>query len=751
MTIPVGDIIWGVRIEGLGDPSLVTTPGTDDARFRFADKAPAGDSFGLYKDVLQETSPGVISYSLDFRTGRATTGSMEVGLLHTAEVRDMLSNLTPEPVARLSTVADEFTTAITLPNYLTGQGKVIYIKREAFYLETHQGGGVYDVQRGVLGTRVQDHDPNRDGEDVEAFEDMQEQEARRVELFYVAPGGGYADEVTVWSGVIEDLGTEDHLDLLVIKVIGALGVMRDTVFLRRQWSATVDAINLGAARGEVWGEVPALAFFHPDVPEWSTDANIKPDGKPNLSGIWSFDDEILVEWLGSLFTLKYLDDAATLDRWAVEPWSPFGQLAESLQETLTDGQSWRDTSCRQIFCTDPQTPMASRLPKNALDCVLALVTSTRRGDNGVHDLKVDFGISLPLALLDETGILQLRDQLGELLDVDRFFIGLANEPEKALDKIERELLHPFGLGWTVTSAGLLGVAYWSELPASSSETALDADTILKVISQDYGLKNRLDEVEFRYTPGRLDNPKLVDTTNSTAQQRLLGAQRAQAMQGTAISDPAQAYEWALTHLLRWRNKVPIIELEAHMSANVAVGDTVLLTDVGVMGKGKTEGVTSSRCIVLGKQIDVDKNRLRYKLAHIGIHQGRLGRISASGEVSAYDGPSLTITLTPGAFIQAGGNGVYDDDIFAFEAAFTVQICDEFGQQQDAAILVDSVDTSLGQIVLNTAPSSAPSFGDLVLLSAYPTATAAMRARDAFIADNAGGVGTNPDAGYEYTG
>ena len=236
MSIPQGSIIWGVRFEGVGNTALASVPGTSDDLYRFADAATSGDTRGLYLPYLRQDSPGGFEQSINFRTGKSSISAIEIGLLVRAKVRDFFAVHRPQPVARLTANLAVGATSIALGSgYTTGAGKNHYIKREAIYLSAHLGSGLYTCVRGVLGTAEERHDTARPNEDLEVCDRISVLSGRKVELFYVVPGGGYSDEVVIWNGVVDDVDDEDKTSLTV-QCIGSIALARDPVIPVSQWT-----------------------------------------------------------------------------------------------------------------------------------------------------------------------------------------------------------------------------------------------------------------------------------------------------------------------------------------------------------------------------------------------------------------------------------------------------------------------------------------------------------------------------------
>ena len=749
VAIPEGELIWGLKFRGIGPTSPT---GVSFSRYRWATERPAFDTLGLYEDSLGKGSPGRVGWSVDFRDGSSTISSLRFKLITTARVLREFGLLRSFASTSIVSAISATDTNVELGTAFTGNGgSVIWAKREAMSLDLETGPGMYDVTRGYHGTTPQAFNPAVPTEDVEVFQVNHVLQNRGVELFYVNPNAsGYADEVTVWTGTLEDVEHSEGTAALQIVCKGALGMLNGSTFLKRQWQGKVEGLDV--SKDNQGNLLQMNLVVYPDVPEWSYEENLLPF---TLSATPSAGDKALVEFGGSVFemVLARIDD---VNVYTVDLLRPFLRLTPAITE-----QQARDlqySGVKEVFISAPEAP--NSLGPNVFDILLRTLTSTSEGENGPDDLGIDLGIGMDFQLIDRAGILVLKNLLGPLAVADRFHLGIDSR-EDVQDKLEA-LLSAFDLVFTQGPTGLLGVAVWADLPVGYVEETITEDDLLIPANGEQGWTSVLDSIRYLYTPALhfLDQVRSVQVNDSIRRKRLTGSNKELEIDGTAVSDYWTAYQQALGKLLRYRDPLPIIEVKAQLSTNLTVGRTVLLTTGSVVGQDAgvpVEGVTSSRCMVLSKDIDLLGNSITYELAHIGVDVGNLGRISFSGRVSNYSaGIVVAVTLEPNDFVPVGGNGVYMFDIDACEALYTVQFLDANGTSVIPPVLVvNKAGNALefaGPLSSASRPSG-PIAGDIVVFADYAATTTSQREHgDAWIADPFGNINGVPgsEPGMEYT-
>jgi hypothetical protein len=199
----------------------------------------------------------------------------------------------------------------------------------------------------------------------------------------------------------------------------------------------------------------------------------------------------------------------------------------------------------------------------------------------------------------------------------------------------------------------------------------------------------------------------------------------------------------------------VVSCKVRLGLDVAVGRAVRLTLSGIVGVGPggqpVEGVEGSEGIVVSKDVDILEGSTTYKILHIGVGLGRLGRIAPSARVSTWDAVAKAATVEANRFVPTIGNGVFDNDPHSFEDLGAVQVLDEFGAVVISAGTLASV--GVGTLTFTTALVSlarptGPVAGDVVVPANYASATPAQTDRFAWIADSDGEL--SGDQGYEYT-
>lgn len=740
--INAGDIIWGIKVEGVGpsQPPLIA-----DARYRFTQRTPSVDPYGLYLDVLDEASPGRVGFDVDLKSSRSSIGSLDVSLLATPQVTAIFSRLRPVASASVGASVSPAATTISLGASFTGKGgRAVWVRREAVLLGGESSPGVYACVRGIFGTPAQRHDPSEPGADVEVFEVCPVLQGRRVELFWTT-GSGYGDEHTVWTGALDDAGHKG-LAAKTLRVLGLLGLVRDLELLPRQWAARVLSVYPGVFEQGPLSFPDMTATLEPVVPEWSNDDNLVPAAMPDPPALG---DTCFVALGESIFRAELVNATTSPYRYRLSTARPWRDWTPPLQRVE---EVHRGMVAREVWISDPES-----LGINVVEIILRVLTSTPDGDNGAYDLGADLGIGLPVGFVDVVGMERLRDRLGAA-HVERLVLGLEDRqtPTLALDWIEGKLLHPFGLVFALSEEGLLTLAQWEELPPYAVVEITD-DDLLEEPEEVDGYTALVDQVRFVYTPHEhlLGDTRLVDVRDAVRRRRLLGTGSSDQVDAAALSDAGLVYQLALSRLLRWRDPLPVVSCKVRLGLDVAVGRAVRLTLSGIVGVGAggqpVEGVEGSEGIVVSKDVDILEGSTTYKILHIGVGLGRLGRIAPSARVTTWDAVAKTASVEVNRFVPASGSGTFDNDPHSFEDKGAVQVLDEFGAVVISAGTLASVGVgtlTFTAALVSVARPAGPIAGDVIVPANYTSATPAQTNRFAWIANSDGEL--SGDQGYEYT-
>jgi hypothetical protein len=743
MSIPAGHLIWGIRIEGLGDPALVNDPATEDARWRFATGLPYGDTHGLYRDVLMGL-PEPISWRADPRDGHSSYGGTTLHLLHTHQVRGLLSRLRSYPTHRLVANLPADADLMEVEGAALTPGQTVWLRREALYVLSVEAPNTYRVLRGALSTPIQDHLVDRAGADLDLFTACHVLQARRVELFVITEGASYDEEIVVWSGLLDRVGALPADTAVSIELLGPLALLARLRLLPRPWEGEVYNVFYD---GPIDDQNPSgLLYVRSSSRAADLDIPAQPAGVTPEHG-----DQILLQIEGQLALATWRHNAGN-GYWLVEP-NPWQDLTDPIPDDERIKLVARRATARQVFSAHPQAPQ--RLGDDAIEIWLAVLTSTAGGGNGPYDRGWELGVGLPYTAFDLDGLERLRAQWAPLLRAPLFFVGREDEPAEVQRKLREELLAPMGLIETVTSDARLSLALWSELPVGYAEVHLSNDNVLELISQDYGWDSVLDQIVYEYTPEGhlLDEPRLVDLSNGTTRQRVLGALRDLRVNGRVISDYAQAYALALSALLRWRDPMPVLTVATHLSAEIALWRTCLLSHEALAtmeGPSPSSGVISTRCLAIGRTIDPGRGENVYTLLHLGLDQHRLGRIAPSAQVTAWNPGTSLLTLAPNVYSLSPGVA-YATDREPFAVDHVCHAITPEGLLVGVAVILaveptpDQLTIALGQ------PTDPPPMeAGVVLVNApYDDQTEPQRQRDISLADDTETIPDAGDPGYQF--
>lgn len=759
MSIPQGDIIYGARIEALGNPAAVSDLDSEDARYRFATGRPAGDVYGLYLDVMV-AEPEPITQRVDWRAASASYGGTTLELLHTEQVRGLLSRLRSYPVAKLG--ADLLAGAQTLELDVEGAlaaGDTIWCRREALYVLAELSTTTYTVQRGVMDTPIQEHRVARPGADLDVFKVCHTLQARRVEIFAVPAHGGYEDEVVIWSGLLDRAGHSPGAEVVWVELLGPLALLEKPALWPSQWRGEVEASIILGYNAEQPDASPHLIRLQGlaeavDLEESPAPGGTAQDG----SG-----EQILVAIEDHL----YLAENSRDDLWFVETPPAWQGLTDALTLDALAPSSLKGSLARHVLSAHPEAPQP--LGQDAVAIWAAVLTSTTDGENGPYDIGINLGVGMPHTALDLEALASLRALWGVVLQAPLFFLGREQErePVRVQEKLRRELLAPLGLVEIQTQRGLLALARWSDLPVGYAEPHLDDEQILELIAQDYAWDGQVDTVTYRYTPvgGRLSQTRTITPTNQTARERTIGALQEVRVEALALSDYAQVYSLALDTVLRWSQPVPVLTVVTHLSVLLIPGRTCTLSHsalVSMDGPDPVEGAQRIRCMVISRTIDPQAGHCSYQMLHIGLDQQSVGRVAPAAQVASWDAGQERATMEAHLYTPTSG-GAYEDDAEPFTAGHACSLIGPDGEVLDGVVLsgpvlVQEPDPGDGAYDLRlTIPAPVdpeddpvvPGAGDTLIGADYADQTAEQQERDVALCDDSDDIPSASALGFQY--
>lgn len=761
--LPSGDVAYYFTIEGLGKTSVTSGSGDSSKLWRFSTKAvPSSvDVDGLVKPWWTAGADGLFEFSrlvqqIDFRSGRFTIENAAFMVQPDDDDSDVdLKSELLLPSGRGSKLGDLdlssgslTATATTVALSATGQGgKLIYYKREAIQLGTEVGSsGVYNgCKRQLHGTRAELATVGRFGEDLEVRTRLDPRQGRRVTLYALSEtASSLADEIPIWAGVFHKAGRTIP-DVIQVECNGLTWLLRNLRLSPRPWFARVSVANYDddgllqlvfepleregeVARSHPWSAPAAPVVgdaVYVKVGEWAFEALYEPQG------VW-------VTWDASV----PLFDGARPQRGDIKA----GDIAQ------------------EFFATSPgapspvSSPAAGDLPlgspdRYATDVMLDLLHSTWSGANGVRDLGVVFGLGLPEAMIDSTQFERVGYRLGDRLQMDRTFIGTEDASgqargEVALDKLEKELLAPNEMAFSVTLDGRLGlVSFVYVSDPDDVEVVVDDDDLLAIVTWSSGDDKVLDGLKARYRR-RVDGSSFnVDVNNGFTQHRTLGADNREEVDCGGWSNFAKAYDAAQTRLTRWARAFPRLTIEVPFSKNAQMGKVIRLTCnhvLDVESNTVVEGVSNARIVVYRKEIDTAADRFVYHGLHVDLDQ-RFGRIGPAAQVKSVPA-SDTVEVEDDAFVPSVG-GLYDADLTPFAVGDACKLVDQYGSTREAGLEIKAIDAANATITFTAAPSVTPVVGNVVVHDDYAAASEEQRSAWIWISNGDGLV--DGELGYNY--
>ena len=399
--------------------------------------------------------------------------------------------------------------------------------------------------------------------------------------------------------------------------------------------------------------------------------------------------------------------------------------------TVTDPQKWMQ---RKIFRGSEDTPVT--ISGNALNILLAVLTSTGDGTNGTYDwFAEENGLGISIDYINIAGIESVRDDWYPGASVYMTFT--ITERIKAKDFIENEILKPLNLYPVVDGHGRFSVKPFKPPLAITDEVVvIDEDVIVpKLPSWDMNLAAVVNEVEWHYNYSDDDYGNIDFYIDSDSLNNRGPGKKSIVIKSKGFS----AFDSLMT---RSKNRIfgrfaaPPIKINATCWFSrwlVEAGDIVSFSHSKLPDiEAGTRGIDSRLMEVISRTIDWRRGQVKIELLDTGFTKGIYNAIS----------PTMTIT------------GVTDQEHFAVsteDAAkyveFTlpeVQICDAGMRQKVESVTILSVDADTGDIVIDSAGVDL-SAGWIVMFAEYDDVTSAQK-NFGYIADSADTLGTaNDDA------
>ena len=709
-----GRYLYAIRIEGIGD-NTASTFANKLYRWTWArtffDVAGTSDPDSLYIPALLRW-PRELEFSVDFRRGEPTMGSLTFELRRTTDVLTQFWAGVPARVAKLNGAVTASATSIILDTAsLTG---VIYLGREAIKLGTESPSKTYAVTRGQLQTSAHKHDDN-----VQAWAALHPTSlvGRLVEVIRVPlDSAGEPTEEVRWTGILRRLyaaGTTSvtlEADNLLAK-LKATHIYRDP--WRWRWGSQEDReLSLGRSFRAGYGSV-----------ETTERALVIIDDK--YAEVVSYKSDS---------TGAYAVGHASRRRFDGSPPVP------------NDFDFNSNFEVREFFSTHPQapannaTPAANTLPlqSDPGKLILQLLLSTENaGVIGTNHATYDTGIdelaaSMPSATIDVTAFERWGANQTPLI---QFHLGHESAEPVDLYELIQGILRARGATLTQTDGGLLSVVTWSDAIIYGSANTISQAQVVSVgdgIVQDRRLEDVLERVQIEYDdrvgigPDSLEGKDVVN-------ERLVprGAHDTMTLSARGLEDRDEATILLQSFISRYHEPIIEWQLECLSTADFWPGDVIQLTH-DKLWAGSAQGVTSVTCLVAGRReaLDEQGHSIRYRLWYVGEVFGAIGYIAPSAEVASWSSGASAITIEANVFTSSS-DAVLATDAAGFAVDDVCQLTDQFGTVRDAGFIITNI---AGNVLTVSGMGVTPAGEDIIRVAKYDAVVSQQQADWAFVAE-----------------
>lgn len=749
--------IYAIKIESLGDGT--SSPAGSDKRYRFATRTPSWDDEGLYLPALR-VYPESASVGFDPQLGDLQGGGATFELSRTPYTEGAFMRSRWSVVAYLQAAISSSATSISLAN--TGlAGRTLVLEREALYLSSHSGGGVYVCSRGQLGTQARAHGAAAE-DDTELYDADHGSalELREVVLVRVsdAATATYTDEEVLRRYVLAPQGVDWNGETrrIVLQCDSAISLLRRRTILgsRAVWRLSSEVVSPGRAPILEYRTAPG---------QWSASV---PSPFPSATG----DGRVVLSLGGKAAVI------APVSAIGADEGSAYLSATLS-QAVLWDGsvpipqdppqEAWEVLSTAPSAPSDADTPSTNTLPLSSdpLTLALQLLTSTVDGGNvesGLTDY--DLGIaqldaSIPASLVDVAGIEALRLELGALPQL-HLQLGMASPgPVELLPLLAQQVLRPFGLALTQTSTGRLTIvrAAADALGYGSTAAAITAADCRSKPRVRRNAPRAIDRVEVHYDarPGLQARVAAVSNVYA-ARRRLSGGSPAESLAAYGVQDEAVARGLGIDYVSRWHWPVPGIVVEVTASVEAWPGQLVTLTHPLLPGPDGSPGMDAGVCLVVAREDRWAQHRAALELWYVGALYARVAAWGPTATVASWSSPTCTVEAN--VAVDAD-NARFASDAAAFGALLTLTGLSTLSleiRDSDYALLgyatlsgVSGNDLTLSYV------STAPAAGNLLTLADYATAQTAVQDavfdHVAYLADANDTLGASSEEPHEWTG
>lgn len=748
----------GILVAGIG-----TTGATSPAYLLSTQTPSSATAIGSYIGVLMSIPDAIEQRLDDLRATRILASPFSFDVLVEGTYQVLVDALTRTSHSRQTTATTALATAIATTFDVASvvgiavQG-VIHWEREAMRVDGIVGTTL-TVVRGQWGTEAVPHTVGAT-DDIDIYTTPHILRDREVTVY--AYDQDAATETVIARGYVEDVailhGQRVHVSCR--SALGMLGGVDEET--ARKLARPKNALRALLAGNGFVGETP----------DGSTFAGVVS----TTGGYWRLGD--------SLYEVTYLSAVTDSVSASINPESPLlGTTQDERLRGVLDAENvddihevyWADTGLTYGPCYR-QGATPGTATDHPLDVALNILTSRggRDGANGNYDWAPGrIGLGIRSSLVDVAGVERLRDTRFQGWRASNFLIGWEGE-ESAWDAIDR-LLRPLRCFVTLTGTGLITIRQLGDASGLVTTTAVGEAQILPdpppqhnrnlgrvttsvvtrgdmIPSGEYQTEIRTlearERVWYPYTGDRL-----------TVEGDWLGSGDLGDESILHDSDLRRLLEsMAKRDLRMWRRGLPTYEISVDLSRqSLAVGDVVLLTHRATRAPGGTLGLTSQRCVVIGRTLSLTDFSSRLVLLDVQAITAKTGAIGPSARVDAWNGVTFTLTVEANTYtIGADSDLGYTSDATAFRSGEKVVLVDERGVIQtdpntiSGAPVGNTIVLTGGFITIGAGPAYTPQVDDVLVHARHDEVIAQQRTDYHFLADSTPALGAANDPAYEYT-
>lgn len=678
--------VYGLTIQGIG---------TTDGLYRFAAGPIANDTDDLYLPVLGQL-PKALS-EVDLMKQQVSIGGTQAILRNNGLPTSLRAWEKPSPIALV--VAESGTTVdLDAPSL---DGRLVHWRQEAIILGVGAsiGGGVYrytGCTRGALQTRQrtvlsQYANFRVSGYDNEVFDRPPDLRGRMVTFFY-NDGDFYGNETTLFHFCLDDLGSVEGNDHIILRLKGALYVADKARALARRAEYIVENVA-GTLLGEESYDINEVRAYS-IRPEGSVDYYNPPASLYSPST----GDKLLVEFRGSVFEAEvaYISDT---NRHVVtfDPRTPYRGM--TAPQPLTNRTDALDEPVREVIAAGYRarnTDEPPTLGTDIVDVIMTLLTSTPEGDNGVFDKGMDVGPGMDSSWFELGVIRGTRSSYAGVLRPDRYILGMADYSASVLTEV-RKLLAGSGVKVTYGSTGLITLRSWEDRPRDV--TLNKAETF---ISQSFKLNEVVDTVTVEYSPSGLflDDIRMIRPIDLFLRQRMPGLSQGLDFRVETIGDSRTVFALAMGWYLRAIDARPMVTAKVSMDENVYPLQPVFVDLPGGYSPDGSDGI-SAYGVVVSVELDPERD-IKIVRVRIGDEEPKVIGHALKVDTAAYAG-GVTVPVELNHFVRVNSDAevTYDADLFAVNDV--VDVVDSDGAVFDSGLVIQT--NNISDVVLDRTPTT----------------------------------------------